>query len=199
MRKMTEERREAILDAAAQEFAEKGYAGSSIAAIATRIGGSKPTIYRYFSSKEELFAEVTNQAIQKLMKGAYEDIPVGDDFEAALRRHGEHYLSVRQSPEMISLTHLIFGDSGRSEIGRLLWERGKMRFLKRVGAGLSKAMKAGKLRAADPLVATFHLFGLLEAELIEQVVFHVRKPASVKEIARIAERAIDAFVAAYRP
>ncbi|MEN0073267.1 MAG: TetR/AcrR family transcriptional regulator [Paracraurococcus sp.] len=44
-----------ILDAAIEEFAERGYAGARMAAVASRAGIAKGLIYHYFPSKAELF------------------------------------------------------------------------------------------------------------------------------------------------
>lgn len=44
-----------ILEAAIEEFAERGYAGARMAAVASRAGIAKGLIYHYFPSKAELF------------------------------------------------------------------------------------------------------------------------------------------------
>jgi AcrR family transcriptional regulator len=49
-----DERRREILDAAFQEFSEKGYAGASMLAIAKRARASKETLYAWFENKETL-------------------------------------------------------------------------------------------------------------------------------------------------
>lgn len=52
------ERREVILEAAAAAFAERGYRGASVDAIATRAGVTPPVIYEHFGSKRELYREL---------------------------------------------------------------------------------------------------------------------------------------------
>jgi AcrR family transcriptional regulator len=49
------EREEQIVTEAITEFAQRGYAGASMAAIARRAGISKPLIYQYFGSKDGLY------------------------------------------------------------------------------------------------------------------------------------------------
>ena len=49
-------RRKAILDIARDIFLSQGYAATSMSQVAARLGGSKGTLYNYFSSKEELFS-----------------------------------------------------------------------------------------------------------------------------------------------
>lgn len=46
-----------ILEAAREEFAERGFAGARIEAIARRAGFAKQLLYHYFPSKEALFEE----------------------------------------------------------------------------------------------------------------------------------------------
>lgn len=50
--------REKILDAANRAFAERGYRGASLAAIADSVGLSQPGLLHHFPSKEELLWEV---------------------------------------------------------------------------------------------------------------------------------------------
>jgi AcrR family transcriptional regulator len=52
------EKRTQIIKAAAQVFAQKGYAGTVIAEIAACAGIGKGTVYEYFDSKEDLFFAV---------------------------------------------------------------------------------------------------------------------------------------------
>ncbi len=56
------DREQQILDAAVQEFGERGYAHASMAAIAQRAGISKPLIYEYFGSKDGLYLACLSRA-----------------------------------------------------------------------------------------------------------------------------------------
>jgi AcrR family transcriptional regulator len=58
------ERLPQILDAAFEEFAERGYAGASMAATATRAGIAKGLIYHYFPGKAALFQAVVRSCLQ---------------------------------------------------------------------------------------------------------------------------------------
>ena len=55
-RKRTE-RRQRILDVAAQVFAEKGYRDANLELIGARLDMRGPSIYHYFPTKEDLFAQ----------------------------------------------------------------------------------------------------------------------------------------------
>jgi AcrR family transcriptional regulator len=60
-----ENKREAILAAAATLFATRGFTKTVIADIAVAAGVGKGTVYQYFSSKEDLFFEVFRWVVQK--------------------------------------------------------------------------------------------------------------------------------------
>jgi len=70
--KLDPERKTAILRVAAEEFAEHGYEASSYNRIIERSGLSKGAIYYYFDDKEDLYATVLRDAMQRLV------IDVGD-------------------------------------------------------------------------------------------------------------------------
>ncbi len=55
IRASPEETRQKILQAAAQVFAERGYAGSTTRAIAAQAGVNEVTLFRHFGSKKRLF------------------------------------------------------------------------------------------------------------------------------------------------
>ncbi|MEZ6142744.1 MAG: TetR/AcrR family transcriptional regulator [Zavarzinella sp.] len=60
------QRTEAILDVAAQLFAEQGFASTDLQLIADRCGVAKGTIYHYFPNKEELFLAAVDRGLEQL-------------------------------------------------------------------------------------------------------------------------------------
>jgi AcrR family transcriptional regulator len=60
-RKQSQENtRQRLLEAAANEFAQKGYAGANIDQISRSAGYAKGTVYNYFQSKRTLLLELIN-------------------------------------------------------------------------------------------------------------------------------------------
>ena len=57
-------KRLAILEAARRLFLDQGYDGTSMDDVATEAGVSKPTVYRYFADKEQLFTEIVGNTTQ---------------------------------------------------------------------------------------------------------------------------------------
>ena len=64
---VTPERQAAILDAAAAEIATYGLSGASINRVITAAGMSKSSFYHYFEGKDDLYAAVTQRALDDLL------------------------------------------------------------------------------------------------------------------------------------
>ena len=62
------ERREVIVRAATEVFAEHGYAGASIDAIASRAGVSAPIVYDHFASKRDLYERLLERTRDELLE-----------------------------------------------------------------------------------------------------------------------------------
>lgn len=200
MRTKSDEKRQSILDVAAEVFREAGFERASMSEICTRVGGSKATLYNYFPSKEELFFEVMFLSTEAEFEATHKALdPATEDIAANLRHFGERFLALLYSPEVLAVRRLIVAESGRSHLGRLCYERGPQRSQADISNFLSNAMAQGRLRQDNPMIATLHLRGLLEAELFDRFLFQVDDSVSKKEIKAIAERAIRVFMAAYGP
>lgn len=61
--------REQIIRAAMGEFLDKGYADATMAGIAARAGLAKGTTYRYFDTKEALFAGIVRDIVTSPLAG----------------------------------------------------------------------------------------------------------------------------------
>jgi AcrR family transcriptional regulator len=73
--------RERLLRAAAQEFAQRGYAGTSSESISRRASMSKATFYEHFANKEECMLELFDEgarALQAAMAQGASTAPTGD-------------------------------------------------------------------------------------------------------------------------
>lgn len=92
IREYRREVQQKIIREAFDLFIRKGYHGTTMGEIAGRLGVTKPALYQYFSSKEDLFAAVAEQARNEF-KGTLERSYAGRDlrdgsaalFDALLR------------------------------------------------------------------------------------------------------------------
>jgi AcrR family transcriptional regulator len=76
--------RERIVSAALDQLAEGGYASAGVQTVAARAGVATGSVYRYFPSKSELFAEVFRRASEHEME-LFAESTAGDDRPAAER------------------------------------------------------------------------------------------------------------------
>ncbi|MFI6338855.1 TetR family transcriptional regulator [Streptomyces sp. NPDC050535] len=87
--------RGAILEAARETFAERGYDGSSIRHIATSAGVDPALVHHYFGSKEDLFLEVVKPPIEP---GAVMDEIFAEGIEAVPENVVRAFLGTCEGP-----------------------------------------------------------------------------------------------------
>ena len=200
MRMKTEAKRQAILEVAAQAFQELGFERTSMSEICARVGGSKATIYNYFASKEELFSEVMFLSTEAEFMVVHQALDAStDDVAESLQRFGERLLTFLYSPRIRAERHLAISESRRSELGRLVYERGVQRSQNLIAAFMARAMTQGQLRETDARVVAQHFFGLLEAELLEPFLHQQLGEVGAEQIRAVTARAGAVFMAGYGP
>ncbi len=94
-----DELRARLLAAAAEVFAEKGYAGAGVAEIARRAGVTTGAIYTRYAGKAELLAEAIDAASADELDGLFADHRFEGRMEDILRIAGSHLVGSRTSPE----------------------------------------------------------------------------------------------------
>src|SRR5689334_13724075 len=72
------ERRQAIIDAAMEEFISRGFAATRLDDIAKRAGVAKGTIYLHFKDKESMFEELIRTAIVPMINRLWATPPKPD-------------------------------------------------------------------------------------------------------------------------
>ena len=86
-----EGRREQILDAALDLFAQDGYHQTGVADIAARLGMSHGTFYRYFASKRDILDHVVDEAQRRIVQAVSAQRPPDaaktlEDYRSQVRR-----------------------------------------------------------------------------------------------------------------
>ena len=98
------QRREEILEAAVQLFAEHGYPETDMQVLADTLGVGKGTLYRYFPSKQELFLAAVDRVMFKLREAVDASIVNVEDPIEQIRRAIHTYLNyVVAHPELAEL------------------------------------------------------------------------------------------------
>lgn len=200
MRTKSEEKRQAIVDVAAEIFREVGFERASMSEICARVGGSKATLYNHFPSKEELFFEVIYQSTAAEFEAAQRALdPEAEDIASALKHFGVRLLTLIYSPDIQAVRRLVIAESGRSDMGRTCYSQGAARMLALMIDFIAGAMREGKLRQADERIAALHLRGLLQAELIDIFQFQTGETIDAALINSSVEHGVEVFMRAYGP
>src|SRR5881392_398168 len=90
------ETRQALIDAAARVFVERGFVGASVEAIAEEAGYTRGAFYSNFATKEELFAELLQQRVYSVYAQMVER---GADQPATPRETGEELAALQANPD----------------------------------------------------------------------------------------------------
>lgn len=162
-----QQRRQHILNVATDIFCELGYEGASMSAIAAKAGGSKGTLYNYFSSKDELL-------LASVLEGADEfkaDVMTGLNLNQPLKPLLHHIVNrivhkVYVEPRTVKLLRVVISVGDRSDVGQ--------RFFNVLGDGiwikvrqlLKSKINEGQFSNNDPDIMSAYLRGLCEVDLM---------------------------------
>lgn len=99
-----ESRREEILKVAADLFAKHGYAGTDTQLLADELGVGKGTLYRYFSSKEDLFLATVDRVMREMRRIIDQSIePITDPLEQVAVAIRTYLTFFAERPEYVEL------------------------------------------------------------------------------------------------
>ncbi|HEX8084703.1 MAG TPA: TetR/AcrR family transcriptional regulator [Solirubrobacteraceae bacterium] len=115
--------REALIRAAGEVFVERGFAGSSVEAIAERAGFTRGAFYANFAGKEELFAEVLQSTVYAAYRAMEEQQLASDAPLPSARESAELLAAIQANPDgrwMFRLWLELLLQAGRSESMRRL-------------------------------------------------------------------------------
>jgi TetR/AcrR family transcriptional repressor of nem operon len=122
-REVAAQRREAVVQAAARLFREKGVDGVSVPDLMRAAGLTHGGFYRHFASKDALEAEAYGRGLEETAELVWSLIERNaDDGDAARRALFDNYLSVRHcdDPGSGCATAAMAGDAARKPVGNAL-------------------------------------------------------------------------------
>ncbi|MBC3208577.1 MULTISPECIES: TetR/AcrR family transcriptional regulator [Pseudomonas] len=196
--RLTDRKREAIIQAAISEFRSHGFEITSMDKIAATAGVSKRTVYNHFPSKEELFAEILNQLWARIIAepsvSYNREQPLREQLRQMLREKmqmmaDENFLTLARvaiaatihSPER---AQNMIERMGEREEGLTVWIRA--------------AQADGRLQAVDPEFAAHQVQGLLKTFAFWPQVSMGRAVLDIEMQHSVAESALDMFLARYQ-
>jgi AcrR family transcriptional regulator len=107
------ERRQAIIEAAMDEFIARGYAATRLDDVAKRAGVAKGTIYLHFTDKEALFQELIRTALVPLIGRLAVPPPSGGSVRAAIEGFAETFAREVVSTRRGDIVRLIVAEGAR--------------------------------------------------------------------------------------
>lgn len=158
-RRVAEQKRSAIVEAATELFLDSGYAGTSLAKVAENAGVSRATLFKQFPTKAALFDVIVAEA----WRGAEDaqEPPTGD-LIAGLTAIGRRYVDLLTRPGMAGLFRIVIAELPRfPELGEAHFERGKMPYFDSVRRYLEAENRVGTAKIDDPELAATQFLGMI--------------------------------------
>lgn len=199
MKVRTETRRTAIVETAAGVFLDLGYEGASMKEVSIRLGGSKATLYGYFSSKEALFIAVVQMYATSSLYNAVADLAadpgISVSLEQSLLQFGRSMLKiVMNDSTAIKVYRMVLAESGRSDIGTLFYESGPSQSIEALSTLMSASVENGVLRKSNPRVLAKQFLSLLTSEVDERLFQQDPKPMTLAQIDELVATAVELFL-----
>ena len=196
--RLTDRKREAIIQAAIAEFRANGFEITSMDKIAATAGVSKRTVYNHFPSKEELFAEILNQLWARLTAEKETPYQAGlalrDQLRpllmAKLRMLGDdNFLDLAR----VAIAATIHSPERAQDMVARLGEREES-----LTVWIRAAQADGRLKAVDPAFAAQQVQGLLKSFAFWPQVSMGLPGLSADMQGTVVESALDMFLACYQ-
>ena len=194
LNRIAKERR--ILDAALRVFSETGYSGTTMDALAAAAGLTKPTLYQYFDSKEQLFSAMMRQQRDLMLDVFTHPSPAG--MVQDLHQFAWDYAANVMRPEMLALARLIIGEVQRfPEIGRAYQTSGPDRLLAGIMAYMEGQRALGRLTFDDAELAAQDFWGLILSAPRNAALYLPDQPPDHAALARYVDNGLRVFLRAY--
>jgi TetR/AcrR family transcriptional regulator len=153
-RRQPEQRRNAILNAAIDEFAREGIAGARTDAIARAAKVNKALLYYYFKDKETLYGAALDTVFAGLTARVREvmarDIPPRDKVREFVGAHFDFIASHPSYPRMVQRELMRAGRKGSPHIKRIVERYLRPTFV-RLQDVIKEGMARGEIRKLSPM------------------------------------------------
>lgn len=151
-----------ILEAAEQEFLEKGFAGAKTTSIAKRAGVNHAMIHYYFRTKENLFTMVFQQKIRILAESFSqsfnEELSFFDQLKLAI---GTHFDFIAANPRLLFFVYgeIITNDRRKKMLVQSVFPKLKG-IVKRLKDGIDAEVENGTIRFIRPTELLMNIIAL---------------------------------------
>ncbi|MGC9961732.1 MAG: TetR/AcrR family transcriptional regulator [Acidimicrobiales bacterium] len=191
-----------IREAAIGIFLASGYEGATMEGIAVRAGVSKQTVYKHFTDKQHLFADIvlsTTDDMDALVGLIAEELTETSDLAGGLEHLAETFLVALMQPRVLRLRRLVISSADRfPEIATAWYERGFERVLEALSTSFRALADRQLLAVDDAAAAADHFVGMLFWIPVNKAMFTGDDDYSAThDLAPVARSAVQAFMNAY--
>jgi TetR/AcrR family transcriptional repressor of mexJK operon len=194
-------KRRAIVEAATVLFLRHGYLGTSMDQIAALAAVSKPTVYKFFSDKAQLFTEIVLGTLDRVGDPFRAELSVlaeTDRLAADLTQLGRRYIATVTQPPVLQLRRLVIGASHQLPgLARAYYESAPDQTMRALASCFTQLAARGLLQLADAQVAASHFAFLVLGHALDKSLFCGDRPFSDSELAAQADAGVSAFLAIY--
>jgi len=187
-----------VLEGARTVFMADGFEGASVDEIARVAGVSKATVYSYFTDKRQLFIEVASRGCQLQAGAALDQIDETAAPREVLGQTGRHFLQFITSEFGLQIFRICVAESGRfPDLGHGFYRSGPQVMRNELACYFEQACARGELQIDDYTLAADQFGELCKADLWMRLMFGVIKEATMADINRVVDNAVDTFLARY--
>lgn len=176
-------------------FLKHGFADTTMQMIASEAEASKETLYRHFSSKEELFAKLISTKAAGIA-GPQSALARDEPPAAALFELGMNLMQMMAKSGAAALFKLVVADAHRApDLAGIYYNCGPGTTLKRLTAYLRSATQRGQLHCPDPRrAAKLFLGAVVSFHHLHCLIGQPPDPISTAEMRRHVEAAVEMFL-----
>lgn len=186
-------RQDQIEQAAYAVLEEKGYAATSMLAIAKRARASNETLYNWYGDKTGLFRALVMRNADTVRSLLEDSLASGAPPLETLRVLGPQLLALLISPRAVQLNRAAAADP-TGELGAVIAERGRESVAPLIGEVLVRAKAEGLIEFEEVGDAIGLYLDLLVGDLQIRRVIGRQPPLDEAAIAARAERALQRFL-----
>lgn len=168
-----EDRREQIVRAAIELFAQRGFNGTTTREIAQAVGVNEALIFRYFQTKQDLYAAIIEYKMKECRSSLQEmlrDAWGRRDDRAFFTRLAEEMLRMyREDPSFMRL--MLFSALEGHELSRMVYETHAREMFEELTAYIARRARERAFRSVDPRVAARAFLGMISHHALVRELF----------------------------
>jgi AcrR family transcriptional regulator len=184
-----EQRRRVIIDAALALFSRKGFRGTTTKEIAEAAGCSEATIFKYFTTKDELYSAIleVKASIEETLAKAAQAAAEKDDAGVFRALGLEALTRTEHDPSLMRL--LLFSALEGHERSHVFFQSQVRRLHEFLSSYIEQRITDGVFRPVNPLLAARGFVGMIVHYLLIHEIFGVKRLVGI-----LPDQVIDTFV-----